>query len=210
MGQNRGIPFAPISAMGFQRFQDMHTRRKEIVRFFVLRDSCKLQQAAGGHVSRAGIFELILPGLTEIAPGNPIVLNLADKIPYCFLCRFPIFLLFRVLIAQREAVKRLGLPEARLGLGGNAHSNNIGIAMLRSQAPGRKPLEQIQAVQRNGSHSYAHGHFDRASLLSAMRYGYSFFNPECTWWGYPHFMYKFYVQDSMIKTWWRWMKSTRT
>ena len=91
------------------------------------------------------------------------------------------------------------LPEAQLGLGGNAHSDNIGIAMLRSRTPGRKPLEQIQAVLRYGSHGYAHGHFDRASLLSVMRYGRSFFNPECTWWGYPHFMYKFYVQNSMIK-----------
>ncbi len=91
------------------------------------------------------------------------------------------------------------LPDAQLGQGGNARSDNIGIAMLRSRAPERKPAEQIQAVLRYGSHGYAHGHFDRASLLSVMRYGRSFFNPECTWWGYPHFMYKFYVQNSMIK-----------
>lgn len=84
-------------------------------------------------------------------------------------------------------------------LGQNACSDNIGIAMLRSHAPDRKPLEQIQAVLRYGSHGYAHGHFDRASLLSVMRYGRSFFNPEHVWWGYPHFMYKFYVQNSMAK-----------
>lgn len=81
----------------------------------------------------------------------------------------------------------------------SACSDNIGIAMLRSDAPGRKPTEQIQAVLRYGSHGFAHGHFDRASLLSVMRYGRSFFNPECVWWGYPHFMYKFYVQNSMTK-----------
>lgn len=81
----------------------------------------------------------------------------------------------------------------------NACSDNIGIAMLRSNAPEREPLEQIQAVLRYGSHGYAHGHFDRASLLSVMRYGRSFFNPEHVWWGYPHFMYKFYVQNSMAK-----------
>ncbi|MGN0777919.1 MAG: hypothetical protein ACI4MJ_02125 [Aristaeellaceae bacterium] len=80
-----------------------------------------------------------------------------------------------------------------------ACSDNIGIAMLRSAAPGRKDTEQLQAVLRYGSHGGAHGHFDRASLLSVMRYGRSFFNPECVWWGYPHFMYKFYVQNSMTK-----------
>ena len=92
------------------------------------------------------------------------------------------------------------LPETDASQRGqNACSDNIGIAMLRSNAPGRRPLEQIQAVLRYGSHGYAHGHFDRASLLSVMRYGRSFFNPEHVWWGYPHFMYKFYVQNSMAK-----------
>lgn len=91
------------------------------------------------------------------------------------------------------------LPDAEPVLAPNASSDNIGIAMLRSAAPGRDPEEQIQAVLRYGSHGFAHGHFDRASLLSVMRYGRSFFNPECTWWGYPHFMYKFYVQNSMTK-----------
>jgi len=81
----------------------------------------------------------------------------------------------------------------------NACSDNIGIAMLRSQAKDRKPGEQIQAVLRYGSHGYAHGHFDRTELLSVMRYGRSFFNPEHLWWGYGHFMYKFYVQNSNTK-----------
>lgn len=91
------------------------------------------------------------------------------------------------------------LPEAERELARNACSDNIGVAMLRSAAPGRSPEQQIQAVLRYGSHGFAHGHYDRASLLSVMRYGRSFFNPECTWWGYPHFMYKFYVQNSMTK-----------
>ncbi|AEI40270.1 hypothetical protein KNP414_01708 [Paenibacillus mucilaginosus KNP414] len=81
----------------------------------------------------------------------------------------------------------------------NAYSDNIGIAMLRSQTPEREQREQIQAVLRYGSHGYAHGHFDRTALLSVMRYGRSFFNPEHVWWGYSHFMYKFYVQNSMTK-----------
>lgn len=78
-------------------------------------------------------------------------------------------------------------------------ADNIGLCMLRSQKAGRKPTEQIQAVLRFGSHGFAHGHFDCCSLLSLMRYGRSFYNPECCWWGYPHFMYKFYVQNSMTK-----------
>ncbi|MCR2806311.1 alginate lyase family protein [Paenibacillus soyae] len=81
----------------------------------------------------------------------------------------------------------------------NSFADNVGIAMLRSQAPGRERRRQIQAVLRYGSHGYAHGHFDRTGLLSVMRYGRSFFNPEHVWWGYAHFMYKFYVQNSMTK-----------
>ncbi len=82
---------------------------------------------------------------------------------------------------------------------GNACADNIGIAMLRSRKEGCPPEEQIQAVLRYGSHGYAHGHFDRTELLSVMRNGRSFFNPEHVWWGYGHFMYKFYVQNSNTK-----------
>lgn len=82
---------------------------------------------------------------------------------------------------------------------GNAFADNIGIAMLRSRKEGRPPEEQIQAVLRYGSHGYAHGHFDRTELLSVMRNGRSFFHPEHVWWGYGHFMYKFYVQNSNTK-----------
>lgn len=81
----------------------------------------------------------------------------------------------------------------------NAFSDNIGIAMLRSQKEEREQAEQIQAVLRYGSHGGAHGHFDTCDLLSVMRYGRSFFNPENCWWGYAHFMYKFYVQCSLTK-----------
>lgn len=82
---------------------------------------------------------------------------------------------------------------------GNAHAGNIGLALLRSQMPGRGRGEQIQAVLRYGSHGFAHGHFDITDLLSVMRYGRSFYNPENCWWGYAHFMYKFYVQCSLTK-----------
>lgn len=112
-------------------------------------------------------------------------------------------------IAQNEPDPIFGVPEDhRRALSaaadaqvirGNAHADNIGLALLRSQTPGRKPGEQIQAVLRYGSHGYAHGHFDIASLLSVMRYGRSFYNPENCWWGYAHFMYKFYVQCSLTK-----------
>lgn len=81
----------------------------------------------------------------------------------------------------------------------NAYADNIGIACLRSRTEGRAGREQIQAVLRYGSHGFAHGHFDRTELLSVMRYGRSFFNPEHVWWGYGHFMYKFYVQNSNTK-----------
>jgi len=81
----------------------------------------------------------------------------------------------------------------------SAYADNVGIAMLRSQTEGRERKDQIQAVLRYGSHGYAHGHFDRTNLLSVMRYGRSFYNPEHVWWGYDHFMYKFYVQNSMTK-----------
>lgn len=80
-----------------------------------------------------------------------------------------------------------------------ASSDNIGLAMLRSRVHGRKAKDEIEAVLRYGSHGYAHGHFDRTELLAVMRYGRSFFNPEHIWWGYGHFMYKFYVQSSASK-----------
>ncbi|QOS79396.1 hypothetical protein JNUCC31_32980 [Paenibacillus sp. JNUCC31] len=79
----------------------------------------------------------------------------------------------------------------------SAHADNSGVAMLRSQTEGRDANEQIQAVVKYGSHGGAHGHYDRVSLLSIMRYGRSFYNPENIWYNYHTFMYKFYVQTSI-------------
>lgn len=97
-----------------------------------------------------------------------------------------------------EAVEKVPGGKGRPPMG-NACADNIGLALLRSQKPGRAQREQIQAVLRYGSHGNAHGHFDITDLLSVMRYGRSFFNPENCWWGYAHFMYKFYVQCSLTK-----------
>ncbi|MEO8615024.1 MAG: hypothetical protein ABI600_07785 [Luteolibacter sp.] len=81
----------------------------------------------------------------------------------------------------------------------SATADNVGLAMLRSQTPDRPIREQIQAVLHYGTHGWAHGHFDRTNLLSLMRYGRSFYNPEMIWHGYEPFMYKFYVQTSVSK-----------
>jgi hypothetical protein len=79
----------------------------------------------------------------------------------------------------------------------DAYADNVGLAMLRSQTVGRPIREQIQAVLHYGTHGWAHGHYDRTDLLSLMRYGRSFWNPENDWWGYEPFMYKFFVQTSV-------------
>ena len=77
----------------------------------------------------------------------------------------------------------------------SAHSDNAGIALLRSQSGSDR--EQIQLGFKYGTHGGYHGHFDRLSLLSLMRYGRGFWNPESVWYGYPSFMYKFWVQTSL-------------
>ncbi len=79
----------------------------------------------------------------------------------------------------------------------SSHSDNAGIAVLRSQAKGREPKEQIQAALKYGTHGSYHGHFDKVSLLSLMRNGRSFWNPETSWYGYGSYMYKWWVQPSM-------------
>ncbi|MFR9553884.1 MAG: hypothetical protein SNH35_06515, partial [Rikenellaceae bacterium] len=81
----------------------------------------------------------------------------------------------------------------------SAYADNMGIAQLRSQTKGREQREQIQAVLHYGSHGGYHGHFDRTNLLSMMRYGRSFYNPEMIWYGYQSYNYKFLVQTSMTK-----------
>ena len=107
--------------------------------------------------------------------------------------------LIRRMIVQDCVFGVENLPDETPALVPAACSDNIGIAMLRSRAPGRKDTAQIQAVLRYGSHGFAHGHFDRMGLLSLLRYGRSFFNPQCVWWGYPHCMYKFHVQNAMTR-----------
>jgi len=81
----------------------------------------------------------------------------------------------------------------------SAYADNMGIVQLRSQTKGREQREQIQAALHYGSHGGHHGHFDRTSLISMMRYGRSFFNPEMIWYGYDTYLYKFLVQTSMTK-----------
>jgi hypothetical protein len=79
----------------------------------------------------------------------------------------------------------------------SGYAENLGYALLRSQTENRAPREQIQAVFKIGTQGGYHGHFDRVSLNTIMRYGRSFWNPEAIWWGYGSFMYKFYVQTSV-------------
>lgn len=79
----------------------------------------------------------------------------------------------------------------------STHSDNAGVTVLRSQTDGREQREQIQAAMKYGTHGSYHGHFDRLSLLSLMRYGRSFWNPETSWFGYGSYMYKWWVQSSM-------------
>lgn len=81
----------------------------------------------------------------------------------------------------------------------SAFADNMGIVMLRSQAENRPIREQLQAALHYGTFGGFHGHFDRTNLLNLTRYGRSFYNPEMVWYGYPSFMYKFYVQTSMSK-----------
>lgn len=81
----------------------------------------------------------------------------------------------------------------------SAFADNMGIVMLRSQAENRPVREQIQAALHYGTFGGFHGHFDRTNLLNLSRYGRSFYNPEMVWYGYPSFMYKFYVQTSISK-----------
>ena len=76
----------------------------------------------------------------------------------------------------------------------STYSDNIGLAVMRSKSAGKPDRERIQAVIKYGSHGAAHGHFDRASLVSLMRYGRSFYNPEASWFGYFSPMYKMWMQ----------------
>lgn len=77
----------------------------------------------------------------------------------------------------------------------SVYSENAGLAVLRSQKG--EDRERIQTGLKYGTHGGYHGHFDRMSLLYLMRYGRGFWNPESTWYGYPSYMYKWWVQTSI-------------
>jgi len=79
----------------------------------------------------------------------------------------------------------------------SACSDNAGLAVLRSQTAQRETKNQIQTVLKYGTHGGYHGHFDRISLLSIMRYGKSFYNTEATWYGYDSYLFKMWVQTSL-------------
>lgn len=91
------------------------------------------------------------------------------------------------------------LPQDSVDLSSQSgYSDNAGIAVLRSNKENKKkPEERIQVALKYGTHGGYHGHFDRISLLSLMRYGRSFYNPETSWFGYGSYMYKWWVQSSM-------------
>jgi len=77
----------------------------------------------------------------------------------------------------------------------SAHSDNAGIAVLRSQSGDIR--NRIQVGFKYGTHGGYHGHFDRLSLLCMMRYGRGFYNPETSWYGYGSYLYKWWVQTSL-------------
>lgn len=89
------------------------------------------------------------------------------------------------------------LPEGNLENIKGAYADNAGVLMLRSGQ--EEPRERIQAVLKYGTHGGYHGHFDHTGLLSLMRYGRSFYNPEMVWYSYAPYMYNFYVQTSLSK-----------
>lgn len=91
------------------------------------------------------------------------------------------------------------LPDAEPAEVRGAYADNAGALMLRSTQ--KDAREKIQAVLKYGTHGGYHGHFDRTGLLSLMRYGRSFYNPEMVWYSYAPYMYNFYVQTSISKTW---------
>lgn len=89
------------------------------------------------------------------------------------------------------------LPDAEPAEVRGAYADNAGALMLRSTQ--KDAREKIQAVLKYGTHGGYHGHFDRTGLLSLMRYGRSFYNPEMIWYSYAPYMYNFYVQTSLSK-----------
>jgi hypothetical protein len=120
----------------------------------------------------------------------------AYEIAY-FVYRDPIYASIIKQVGKRDLLYGVAeLPEDTPELGqGSACSDNAGQVMLRSKQ--EEPRERIQGVLKFGTHGGYHGHFDRIALNSLMRYGRSFYCPEHVWYGYPSFMYDFYVQTSL-------------
>ena len=79
----------------------------------------------------------------------------------------------------------------------SGYSDNAAVVMLRSPDAGKPVSHAIQVVLRYGTHGGYHGHFDLTDLVSLMRYGQSFYNPETSWFGYGSAMYKLWVQVSL-------------
>ncbi len=79
----------------------------------------------------------------------------------------------------------------------SGYSDNAAVLMLRSYVPDKPAKDMIQAVLRYGTHGGYHGHFDLGDLVSVMRFGQSFYNPETSWYGYGSAMYKLWVQSSL-------------
>jgi hypothetical protein len=99
---------------------------------------------------------------------------------------------------KRDLLYGVELPEQTpTRYSDSAFADNVGLVMLRSQTTNRPIQQQIQAALHYGTHGWAHGHYDRTDLLSIMRYGRSFWNPESVFWVYEPFMYKFFCQCSV-------------
>ena len=140
----------------------------------------------------------VMFGLNDTTEKRPADQDQAFEIAY-YLYRDPVY----ANIIKHETKRSLlygipELPEKTPDVSSlSAYSDNAGVAMLRSQTPDRPQSDQIQAVLHYGTHGWAHGHYDRTDLVSLMRYGRSFYNPENIWYSYEPFMYKFFVQTSV-------------
>jgi hypothetical protein len=76
-------------------------------------------------------------------------------------------------------------------------ADNVGVALLRSQKPGREQREQLQIALRYGTHGGYHGHFDKTDLVHFMRYGKIPYSTEASWYGYGTYLFKMWVQNSI-------------
>lgn len=54
-----------------------------------------------------------------------------------------------------------------------------------------------QVVMKFGQHGGYHGHYDRLSLVSFIKDNRTFHNMEFSWYGYPSFLFKMWVQSSL-------------